>query len=472
MRRQRSAKIVATLGPSSSSPDQIRALFEAGVDVFRLNFSHGTHDDHHARFTAIRRVETATGRPIGILADLQGPKLRLGTFAEGPIELAAGARFHLDLNRQAGNEQRAPLPHPEIFEALQPGTELLLDDGRVRLEVETCGSSFADTRCLVGGTLSDRKGVNVPNAVLPLSAITEKDRADLSFALEHGADWIAFSFVQRPDDVAEGRKLVGGRAGVMVKLEKPSAIQHLHEIIELADGLMVARGDLGVEMPPEDVPSVQKQVVHACRVAGKPVVVATQMLESMVTAPTPTRAEASDVATAVYEGADAVMLSAETAAGRYPVESVAMMNRIACRVQEDPLYYSMLEGTRIEHEHTPSDAISTAACQVANLVDAAAIVSYTTSGATALRAARERPEAPILVLTSNLGTARRLAVLWGAHCVHTSDIKSFSDMVQKAVRIAHRERIAEIGQRVVITAGVPFGTPGATNILRIAWIDH
>ena len=471
-RRQRSAKIVATLGPSSSTPDQIRALFEAGVDVFRLNFSHGSHDDHRARFTAIRRVETATGRPIGILADLQGPKLRLGTFAEGPIELAAGARFHLDLDRQAGDEHRAPLPHPEIFEALQPGTELLLDDGKVRLEVETCGSSFADTRCLVGGTLSDRKGVNVPNAVLPLSAITEKDRADLSFALEHGADWIAFSFVQRPDDVAEGRKLVGGRAGVMVKLEKPSAIQHLHEIIELADGLMVARGDLGVEMPPEDVPSVQKQVVHACRVAGKPVVVATQMLESMVTAPTPTRAEASDVATAVYEGADAVMLSAETAAGRYPIESVAMMNRIACRVQEDPLYYSMLESTRIEHERTSSDAISAAACQVAHLVGAAAIVSYTTSGATALRAARERPEAPILVLTSNLCTARRLAVLWGAHCVHTSDVKSFPDMVQKAVRIAHGEGIAEVGQRVVITAGVPFGTPGATNILRIAWVDR
>ena len=354
MRRQRSAKIVATLGPSSSTPDQIRALFEAGVDVFRLNFSHGTHDDHRARFTAIRRVETATGRPIGILADLQGPKLRLGTFAEGPIELATGALFHLDLDRQAGDESRAPLPHPEIFEALRPGTELLLDDGRVRLQVETCGTGFADTRCLVGGTLSDRKGVNVPNAVLPLSAITEKDRADLSFALEHGADWIAFSFVQRPDDVAEGRKLVGGRAGVMVKLEKPSAIQHLAEIIEIADGLMVARGDLGVEMPPEDVPSVQKQVIHACRAAGKPVVVATQMLESMVAAPTPTRAEASDVATAVYEGADAVMLSAETAAGRYPVESVAIMNRIACRVQEDPLYYSMLESTRIEHEHTTS----------------------------------------------------------------------------------------------------------------------
>jgi pyruvate kinase len=472
LRRRRSAKIVATLGPSSSAPEQIGALFEAGVDVFRLNFSHGTQDDHRARFDAIRRFETATGRPIGILADLQGPKLRLGTFAEGRIELCAGARFHLDLDTQAGDENRAPLPHPEIFEALRPGTELLLDDGRVRLQVEGCGSGYADTRCVVGGTLSDRKGVNVPNAELPLSAITEKDRADLSFALEHGADWIAFSFVQRPADVAEGRKLIGGRAGVMVKLEKPSAIQHLAEIIELCDGLMVARGDLGVELPPEDVPSIQKQVIHACRAAGKPVVVATQMLESMIAAPMPTRAEASDVATAVYEGADAVMLSAETAAGRYPIEAVAMMNRIACRVQEDPLYSSMLEGSRLEHEHTAPDAISAAACQVARLVGAAAIVSYTTSGATALRAARERPASPILVLTSNLGTARRLAVLWGAHCVHTSDVKNFGDMVQKAVRIAHREKIAELGQRVVITAGVPFGTPGATNVLRIAWVDR
>jgi pyruvate kinase len=470
--RRRSAKIVATLGPSSSTPERIGALFEAGVDVFRLNFSHGTQEDHHARFDAIRRIESATGRPIGILADLQGPKLRLGTFAEGRIELAAGSRFHLDLDRQAGDESRAPLPHPEIFEALRPGTELLLDDGRVKLQVEGCGNGFADTRCLVGGTLSDRKGVNVPNVELPLSAITEKDRADLSFALEQGADWIAFSFVQRPADVAEGRKLVGGRAGIMVKLEKPSAIRHLAEIIELADGLMVARGDLGVELPPEDVPSVQKQVIHACRAAGKPVVVATQMLESMVAAPTPTRAEASDVATAVYEGADAVMLSAETAAGRYPIEAVAMMNRIACRVQEDPLYQSILEGSRIEHEHTAPDAISAAACQVARLVGAAAIVSYTTSGATALRAARERPASPVLVLTSNLGTARRLAVLWGAHCVHTSDVKSFGDMVQKAVRIAHREKIAEVGQRVVVTAGVPFGTPGATNVLRIAWVDR
>ncbi|MBO0738811.1 MAG: pyruvate kinase [Alphaproteobacteria bacterium] len=472
MRRRRSAKIVATLGPASSTPERIRALFEAGVDVFRLNFSHGTHEDHLGRIEVIRTLERATGRPIGILADLQGPKLRLGTFADGRVELTAGAHFRVDLDRQCGDKTRAPLPHPEIFAAIRPGTELLVDDGKVRLQVETCGAEFADTLCLVGGSLSDRKGVNVPNAVLPLSAVTQKDRADLAFALEHGADWIAFSFVQRPDDVAEARKLVSGRAGVMIKLEKPSAIEHLPEIIELADGLMVARGDLGVEMPPEDVPIVQKQVVHACRAAGKPVIVATQMLESMIGSPTPTRAETSDVATAVYEGADAVMLSAETAAGRYPVEAVATMDRVARRIQEDPLYYSVLEGTRIEHEHTAPDAISAAARQVASLVGAAAIVSYTTSGATALRAARERPDAPILVLTSNLGTARRLAVLWGAHCVHTSDVKSFGDMVQKAVRIAHREEVAEVGQRVVITAGVPFGTPGATNVLRIAWVDR
>jgi pyruvate kinase len=472
MRRQRSAKIVATLGPASSSPERIGALFEAGVDVFRLNFSHGTHADHGRSFAAIRQVERDTGRPIGILADLQGPKLRLGTFAEGPVELAAGAHFRLDLDRRPGDGHRAPLPHPEIFAALQPGTELLLDDGKVQLQAESCGAGFAETLCRVGGVLSDRKGVNVPGAVLPLSAVTEKDRADLAFALDQGADWIAFSFVQRPDDVAEGRKLVAGRAGVMVKLEKPSAIGTLAEIIELADGLMVARGDLGVEMPPEDVPSVQKRVIQASRLAGKPVVVATQMLESMVAAPTPTRAEASDVATAVYEGADAVMLSAETAIGHYPVEAAAMMDRIARRVQEDPLYFPVLEGMRIEHEHTAPDAISAAACQVANMIDAAAIVSYTTSGATALRAARERPAAPILVLTSDLGTARRLALLWGAHCVHTADVKSFNDMVAKAVRIAHHEGLAEPGQRVVITAGVPFGTPGATNVLRIAWIDR
>jgi pyruvate kinase len=472
MRRQRSAKIVATLGPASASRKCIGALFEAGVDVFRLNFSHGTHDDHRRLFEHIRNIEDESGRPIGILADMQGPKLRLGDFADGRVELGAGAHFRLDLENTRGDQTRAPLPHPEIFAAIEPGTELLVDDGKVRLRVLECGADFAETECLVGGTLSNHKGVNVPNVVLPISAITEKDRADISFALQQGADWIAFSFVQRPEDVAEGRKLIGNAAGLMVKLEKPAAIRRLEEIIELSDALMVARGDLGVEMPPEDVPSVQKQVIHACRFAGKPVIVATQMLESMISAPTPTRAEASDVATAVYEGADAVMLSAETAAGKYPVEAAAMMDRIARRVHEDPLYFATLNAGRLAPEHTNRDAISAAACQVADTIGAAAIVSFTSSGATALRAARERPSAPILALTPNIGTARRLALLWGAHCVHLADIKNFNDMVQKAVRTAQREGVAKAGERVVITAGVPFGTPGSTNVLRIAWVER
>lgn len=471
-RRLRSAKIVATVGPACAGRERLHALFEAGVDVFRLNFSHGSHDQKHALFEDIRHVERETGRPIGILADLQGPKLRLGDFAGGSVELAAGARFRLDLDPALGDQHRATLPHPEIFAAIEKGTDLLVDDGKVRLRIIDCGADFAETEIVVGGTLSNHKGVNLPHAVLPISAITEKDRADLSFALAHGADWIALSFVQRPDDVAEGRKLVGNAAGIMVKLEKPAALGRLDEIIELADAVMVARGDLGVEMPPEDVPTVQKRVIHACRLAGKPVIVATQMLESMIGAPMPTRAEASDVATAVYEGADAVMLSAETAVGHYPIEAAAMMNRIACRVQQDPLYLATLDASRLPPEHTNPDAISAAACQVAATIGAAAIVSFTSSGATALRAARERPGAPILVLTPNLPVARRLALLWGAHCVHLADIRNFNDMVQKAVRTAHAEEIAGPGQRVVITAGVPFGTPGSTNVLRIAWVER
>jgi pyruvate kinase len=470
MRRQRNAKIVATLGPASSSEEMILKLFETGVDVFRLNFSHGQQSDHRERLDTIRKIEKETGRPVGVMADLQGPKLRLGTFAAGRIRIATGNRFRLDLDKSPGDESRAPLPHPEIFAAIERGTELLIDDGKVRLRVETCGTDYADTIVLDGGTLSDRKGVNVPNAVLPLSALTPKDRSDLAFALDCGVDWVALSFVQRPADVAEGRKLVAGKAGILVKLEKPLALEHLTEIVELADAVMVARGDLGVEMPPEEVPPVQKRIIHASRVAGKPVIVATQMLESMIAAPAPTRAEASDVATAIYDGADAVMLSAETAAGAYPAEAVGIMNRIIRRVEQDPLYRANMDLTHVAPEHTSSDAISNAASQVARTVGARAILSYTTSGATALRAARERPDVPIIVLTANLQTARRLALLWGAHCVQTRDVSTFADMVQRATRIAHREGFADKGERIVITAGVPFGTPGATNILRIAWV--
>ncbi|HUK08342.1 MAG TPA: pyruvate kinase [Stellaceae bacterium] len=471
MRRLRSAKIVATLGPATSTPERLSQLFAAGVDLFRLNFSHGTQEDHRRRLEALRELEGKVGRPIGVMADLQGPKLRLGTFQSGKITLKPGGKFRLDLDQVPGSEQRATLPHPEIFAALEPGADLLLDDGNVRLRVDRCDRKSAETTVIAGGDLSDRKGVNVPGVVLPLSSLTPKDRSDLAYALQIGVDWVALSFVQRPDDVAEARKLVGGRAAILVKLEKPAAIGRLQEIVELSDAVMVARGDLGVEMPPEDVPPVQRQIVQSCRRAGKPVIIATQMLESMVRLPVPTRAEASDVATAIYEGADAVMLSAETATGAYPVEAVAIMDRIIRRVESDPNFRVAMQGTQAEPEHTAPDAISAAARQVAHTIGAKAIVSYTTSGATALRAARERPEVPVIGLTSKLETARRLALVWGVHSIHTSDVTNFTDMVEKACVIARSDGFAEPGARIVITAGVPFGTPGATNVLRIAWVE-
>lgn len=470
MLRLHRTKIVATLGPASSSRDMIAALFRAGADVFRLNFSHGTHDDHRARLAVIRALEQEVGRPVGILADLQGPKLRVGTFAGGAVELAAGAAFRLDLDPAIGDADRAPLLHPEIFAALEKDAELLLDDGKIRLKVAEHGRDFAVTQVVTGGRLSDRKGVNVPGVVLPLSAMTEKDRRDLSFALEAGCDWIALSFVQRPDDVAEARRVVERRAGILAKIEKPAAIERLDEILELADAVMVARGDLGVELPPEDVPSLQKRITRASRQAGKPVIVATQMLESMINAPAPTRAEASDVATAVYDGADAVMLSAETASGKYPAEAVAMMERIIGRVERDPLYRRIMDAEHQLPEPTAADAITTAARQVADTIGAAAIVTYTTSGSTTLRAARERPAVPILSLTEVVSTARRLALCWGVHTVVTADVSSFSEMVEKACRIAAEQELAGNGDRLVVTAGVPFGTPGSTNVLRIAVI--
>lgn len=470
MRRNRCAKIVATLGPASSTLDRIRALAQAGADVFRFNFSHGTHADHAARFEIVRAAERERGRPIGVIADLQGPKLRVGTFAEGRVRLDAGARFRLDLDPSPGDASRAPLPHPEIFEALRAGADLLLDDGKIRLTVERCGKDFADTVVVAGGPLSDRKGVNVPNVVLPISALTDKDRADLNFALELGVDWIALSFVQRPEDVAEARRLIAGRAAVMAKIEKPQAIDRLDEIIDLADGIMVARGDLGVEMPPEVVPGLQKKIVRAARAAGKPVIVATQMLESMIQSPSPTRAEASDVATAVFDGADALMLSAESASGEYPVEAVTMMDRIIASVERDPLYRTYLDAYHAEAQKTTADAITLAAGLVAHTMQAVAIVTYTTSGATAIRASRERPDRPILGLITRMVTARKLALAWGVHPVFTEDAHTLDEMVDKARRAAVAEGFAEPGNCIVITAGLPFGTPGATNLLRLAWV--
>ncbi len=467
MKRSRNAKIIATLGPASSTRVRIEQLFKAGADVFRLNFSHGSHEDHKDRYDAIRDVEKEMGRPIGIMMDLQGPKLRLGTFKDGSALLGMGRRFRLDLNKDPGDVTRAPLPHPEIFEVLEPGMMLLLDDGKMRLKILECGKDFAETEVMVDGTLSDRKGVNVPDAVLPLSALTEKDMADLKFGLSIGADWVALSFVQKADDIREARKLIGKKASIIAKLEKPSAIDDLEEIVALSDAVMVARGDLGVELPPEDVPILQKRIITTARQQGKPVIVATQMLDSMVTSPAPTRAEASDVATAIYDGSDAVMLSAETAAGDYPVETVEIMDRIIQRVEGDPLCKRTREADRIIPEETDNDAISAAARQVAQTIKAKAIVTYTTTGSTSYRVARERPETMILSLTPKVETARKLALCWGVHSAVTPDAADFSAMVKGARKVAKAEKIAGRGESLVVTAGVPFGTPGATNILRI-----
>ena len=470
MHRNRQTKILATLGPATNGASRIAELFDKGVDVFRLNFSHGTHADHRRRHRVVRSLEEARGRPIGLLADLQGPKFRVGTFANGSVELTTGSTFVLDMKDTPGTEKRAPLPHPEIFKALQAGSNLLLDDGRIRLRVVDCGRSSAKTEVITGGRLSDRKGLNLPDVVLPLAALSDKDRKDLDFAAGLGVDWIALSFVQQPDDVAEARKLAAGRAAIMAKIEKPAAVEHIDEILELADGIMVARGDLGVETPVEEVPATQKRLIRRARRMGKTVVVATQMLESMIVSPFPTRAEVSDVATAVYDGADAVMLSAETASGDHPILSVETMSRVIASVERDDHYRGILEADHAIPEPTASDAITAAARQVAETIKAAAIVTYTTSGSTALRAARERPSTPILGLTPRVETARRLALVWGVHSAVTEDAQNFADMVDKACHVARRDRFAEPGQRLVITAGVPFGTPGATNILRIAWI--
>jgi pyruvate kinase len=470
IRRRRRVKIVATIGPASSSPERLEELFRTGADVFRLNFSHGTQDDHAAVVERIRKAERKTGRPIGILADLQGPKLRVGRFAAGHVVLQWGRPLRLDLLATPGDSQRVQLPHPEIMAAAGPGSFLLLDDGKIRLEVTRQTPEWLETRVIVGGRLSDHKGVNVPGLTLPIPALTTKDRADLAFALEHGADYIGLSFVQRPEDVAEARELVGDRAFILSKIEKPSALACIDEILRLSDAIMVARGDLGVETPAEDVPLVQKRLIRAAHRFGKPVIVATQMMESMIENPTPTRAEASDVATAVFDGADAVMLSAESAAGKYPVEAVRMMDRIIARTEDD----EELRATRARQRPTPersaADAICAAAGQVAETIEAKAIAAFSLTGATAMRMARERPNVPILGLTPSIETARRLALVWGVHALTSETTHTMTETVAQAATLALKSGFAKRRDEIVVIAGVPFGRAGGTNSLRVAQV--
>ena len=470
--RSRQTKILATLGPASSTAEMIRKLYVTGVDMFRLNFSHGTHEDHAARLAIIRDLEKEFGRPVGVVADLQGPKNRIGKFKDGKIDVTAGQLIRLDLDPTPGDTTRVNLPHPEVIAAMHPGSIILLDDGKVKMEIVEQAKDYLVGKIISGRNLSDRKGFNIPGVILPVSSLTEKDRKDLDAALAMGVDWIAQSFVQTPEDVAEAKKLIAGRAALMVKIEKPSAVEYFDQILVLADGVMLARGDLGVEIPPEDVPVVQKKIVRKVRYAGKPIVVATQMLESMIENAAPTRAEASDVATAVYDGTDCVMLSAETASGQYPVEAVQIMDRICQRVEKDDLYRSLIDADHLDaRNNDASDAITVAADQVAHDIKASCIVTYTTSGSTALRAVRQRPSMKVVCLSQNLPTARRLALSYGVFAIHVEEVSNFGDAVALAQKRVAAEGIAPKGSRFVMTAGVPFGTPGSTNILRVAWVE-
>jgi pyruvate kinase len=468
MRRHRNVKIVATLGPASNDYKMIRALHEAGADVFRLNMSHGDHAEIKVRHEIIRQVEKDLNSPIAILADLQGPKLRVGVFANGEEELVPGAAFRLDLDEAEGDVNRVQLPHKEIFDALEPGAHLLVNDGKIKLRVKDCGANFANCEVIVGGTISNRKGVNVPDVVLPLAALSDKDRKDLEFVCELGVDWLALSFVQRPADVEEARALCKGRAAILSKIEKPNAVKVFDSILAVSDGIMVARGDLGVELPVQNVPPIQKQLVRKCRAAAKPVIVATQMLESMIDSPMPTRAEVSDVATAIYEGADAIMLSAESAAGSYPIEAVTTMNNVAGEVEADPTYTDIIEASRRSEGKTVADGIVSAAREIAETTDVKAICCFSQSGTTALLVSRERPRVPIIALANHIKTARRLCLSWGTNCVVTGHVDRFKDAVIEAVRAAKAQNLATEDDMVVVTAGVPFNTPGSTNILRVA----
>ncbi|MBP0482635.1 pyruvate kinase [Sagittula salina] len=472
MKRDRNVKIVATLGPASSTYEMIRALHEAGADVFRLNMSHGTHEDIEARHSIIRQVEKDLDSPIGILADLQGPKLRVGEFANGSEELEWGATFRLDLDETPGDATRVQLPHPEIFAALEPGATLLVNDGKIRLRVTDCTKDQATCTVEAGGTISNRKGVNVPDVVLPVAALSDKDRRDLEFACGLGIDWLALSFVQRPDDVEEARKLAGDRAAILAKIEKPSAVEHFNAILEVSDGIMVARGDLGVELPVHSVPPIQKRLVRKCRAAAKPVIVATQMLESMIESPMPTRAEVSDVSGAIYEGADAIMLSAESAAGQYPIEAVTTMDNVAKSVESDPTYRSVIEASRSAARHTVADGIVAAAREIAETTDIKAICCFTSSGTTAALVARERPRVPIIAMTPQRGTARRLTLHWGVKCVIAGELERFKQAVVNSARAARQLGYAMETDQIVVTAGVPFNKAGTTNILRVAPCDE
>jgi pyruvate kinase len=468
MIRNRRTRIVATLGPASRAPDMVLALAQGGVDVFRLNFSHGAHETHAAALEAVRAAEREIGRPLATLADLQGPKFRLGVFRDGAISITEGQALRLDLDPTPGDDRRVQLPHPEVMKILRPGVGVVLDDGKTRLVVRASGEGFADCVVAAGKSLSDHKGLAAPGVTIPVPALTEKDRVDLEFALRIGVNWIALSFVQHAADMADLRRLVSGRAAILAKIEKPAGLRNLESILDVSDGVMVARGDLGVEMAPEEVPVAQKSIVRAARRRGAPVIIATQMLESMTTSPSPTRAEASDVAGGVYEGADALMLSAESAVGAWPREAVAMMDAIIRRVEADPSWPRLMRAEHGPDADEDVDALIAAATRAAEARSTACLVAYTNSGATARRVARERPTHPVLAITHDIRTARALGLVWGLEPRVAEQPRGIAAMTDEAAHMAADLGLADPGARVLIVAGPPKGAPGAANLLRIA----
>ena len=472
LRRNRNVKIVATLGPSSSTEEMVSRLFEEGVDVFRLNLSHGLHDEIKKRHEIIRKVENKFRRPICILADLQGPKLRCGDFKDKQAELVARQTFVFDNERALGNSKRVYLPEFEVFKSLKKDSKVLVNDGKIKLVVKEVSENFVSTEVLVGGIISDKKGINVPDQILPLSALSKKDLSDLEFVCNLGIEWLGLSFVQRAKDIKEAKKIVRGRAAILSKIEKPSAVDAFDEILEETDAVMIARGDLGVELPIETLPPIQKRLVRQCRDSGKPVIVATQMMESMINSPVPTRAEVSDVAQAIYEGADAVMLSAESAVGNYPIEAVRTMNSIATEVEKEKTYRQLIESSRTPLKGGVSDAITVAAREVAETTNVKVICCFTETGTTASLTSRERPKVPIIALTPKITIARRLTLNWGLHCIVTEELERFKMAVVNAAKAARMYGFANNDDKIIVIAGVPFNVSGTTNILRVAPADE
>ncbi|MBT3593065.1 MAG: pyruvate kinase [Hellea sp.] len=469
--KHRSAKILATIGPASSSPDMLKLLVEVGVNAFRLNFSHGSHSDHARSIDFIRNIENETGKPIAVIADMQGPKIRCGQFKGGQIELIFGQEITIINDNYSDADNLICIPHKELFEVLKPGNTLKFDDGKIKVTVKSNDSSIIKAVVDVPGTLKNKKGVNVIDAVLPMSAMTDKDTVDILFALSKDVDYIALSFVQTAKDVLDAREIIGNKANIIVKIEKPSAVRDIDSILDLADGVMVARGDLGVELPLEDVPVVQRKIIRKARLLGKPVIVATHMLESMIDSPTPTRAEASDVATAIYQGADVVMLSAETAVGRHPATAVAIMDRIIKSVEGDPEFWDYFSISDLPYFDTPEDAISQSVCVMSKTLNCKAVFGYTNTGSTVQRISRERPPCRIIGLTPSIKTARVICLNWGVIPLIMEDPKNFDEMLPHIQKASVLYAGLKSGDKIIITAGIPFGRPGTTNTLKIDMVD-